>query len=548
MNDTEYYYNRPIATKLKNKLEQIAKTQDFKRYNILKRATKGIAVRKALKKYAITQKANITEERSAFKRYANSYSITNINLQGYKGLSYLKYQEPRLKEFLTRNNNMKIRVDVDISFRHPEHEEPQIHRIPSRIYTINNHEELKTTIDNMASDIEIKIENSQLKKSGYQIKKIEKITIHYDRYNPTRAGKYSELPKWIADKKACINIKNEDEKCFMYCVQAKFYEIMKKDHPDRMYHYRSLKDGIINLEDVEFPTELGDIDHFEEVNKNAISVNVYAIDPNGTNTIVVNRITKINKPSCHISLLLLERDDYNHYVLIKDYNKLMGAQTNKHKEKLFHCRYCQWGFNKETLLNKHLLDGCMANEVQQTKMPKEDEKMFFKNHYKKLKCPYVIYGDFECLTAHYRECSTTPTTQGIKGAYQHHQPCGFMLNVVNSITNEATPYLYRGEDCMERFCITINKIKNEIMEKMKENKKKYNGQLIRKKSTRRLNIAFYAMASLITKTRLKRRWPTTVTSPAYIEERHTTNVTWIIVLNISRYRSSFTTLRTTTPT
>ena len=477
INDTEYYYNRekPIATKLKTKLEQIAKTQEFKRYNILKRATKGIAVRKALKKYAITQKANITEEQSAFKRYANTYSITNINLQGYKGLSYLKYQEPRLKEFLTRNNNMKIRVDVDISFRHPEHEEPQIHRIPSRIYTINNHEELKTTIDNMASDIEIKIENSQLKKSGYQIKKIEKITIHYDKYNPTRAGKYIELPKWIANKKACINIKNDDELCFKYCVQAKFYEIMKKDHPDRMYHYRSLKDGLINWDDVEFPAELSDIEHFEEINKNTISVNVYAIDPNGTNTIVVNRVTKISKPSCHINLLLLERDNYNHYVLIKDYSRLMGAQTNKHNEKLFHCRYCQWGFNKETLLNKHLLDGCMANEVQQTKMPEEDEKMFFKNHYKKLKCPYVIYGDFECLT--------TPTTEGIKGTYdndscpkplkgtyQHHQPCGFMLNVVSSITNEATPYLYRGEDCMERFCITINKIKNEIMEKMKENK------------------------------------------------------------------------------
>ena len=120
-------------------------------------------MRKALKRYAITQKANITEERSAFKRYANSYSTTSINLQGYKGLSYLKYQEPRLKEFLNRNNNMKIRIDVDISFRHPEHEEPQIHRIPSRIYTINNHEELKATIDNMASDIELKIENSQLK-------------------------------------------------------------------------------------------------------------------------------------------------------------------------------------------------------------------------------------------------------------------------------------------------------------------------------------------------------------------------------------------------
>ena len=91
------------------------------------------------------------------------------------------------------------------------------------------------------------------------------------------------------------------------------------------------------------------------------------------------------------------------------------------------------------------------------------KKMSFQKHYKKLKCPYVIYGDFECLT--------TPSSEGIKGTYQHHKPCGFMLNVVNSITNEATPYLYRGEDCMDRFCSTTNKIKEEIMDKMKENKK-----------------------------------------------------------------------------
>ena len=40
---------------------------------------------------------------------------------------------------------------------------------------------------------------------------------------------------------------------------------------------------------VEFP----DIERFEEIDDRAISANVYAIDPNGTNNIVVNRITKI---------------------------------------------------------------------------------------------------------------------------------------------------------------------------------------------------------------------------------------------------------------
>ena len=100
----------------------------------------------------------------------------------------------------------------------------------------------------------------------------------------------------------------------------------------------------------------------------------------------------------------------------------------------------------------------MANEVQTTEMPKNEEKMFFKNHYKKLRCPYVIYGDFECLT--------TLSNEGLKGTYQNHKPSGFMINVVNSITDEVKPYLYRGEDCMNVFCDKMNEIRDDIMYKM----------------------------------------------------------------------------------
>ena len=145
----------------------------------------------------------------------------------------------------------------------------------------------------------------------------------------------------------------------------------------------------------------------------------------------------------------------------------MGSQTNKKKIKLFHCKFCQKGFQQEKLLNNHLLKGCMANEVQSIEMPEEHEKMQFKNHFKKLRCPYVIYGDFECLTAKSEEKSTDLNTP-IKGAYQQHKPSGYMLNVVNSLTGEMKPYLYRGEDCMDNFCITMNKIRDEIMKKMKE--------------------------------------------------------------------------------
>ena len=108
----------------------------------------------------------------------------------------------------------------------------------------------------------------------------------------------------------------------------------------------------------------------------------------------------------------------------------------------------------------------MAVEGQKVEMPNEDEIMVFKNHYKKIKAPFVIYADFECLTTKTGTVSTkelktdkynsqsltkSSRTQILKTSktelYQHHRPCGFMINVVNSIDNSNEPFLYRGEDC-----------------------------------------------------------------------------------------------------
>ena len=99
----------------------------------------------------------------------------------------------------------------------------------------------------------------------------------------------------------------------------------------------------------------------------------------------------------------------------------------------------------------------MANEIQHTELPEEGTTMNFEKHFKKLKAPFVIYGDVECLT--------TETSDGIKGtypmqpkgaypmqpkgAYQNHKPSGYTLNLVNAYSGEMKPFLYRGEDCMD---------------------------------------------------------------------------------------------------
>ena len=165
-----------------------------------------------------------------------------------------------------------------------------------------------------------------------------------------------------------------------------------------------------------------------------------------------NKPLKNKDASCHIDLLRIDEGGAGHYVHIKH-------QKSKFCCASFFCKYCQNGFGTPELLKKHYDNGCMEVEGQKVQMPKPDEKMNFKHHFKKLRCPFVIYADFECLT----EEVDTPTDENIK-TYKEHTPCGFMLNMVNSVDGSNYEYLYRGSDAVDVFAIKL------MRDKMKEHK------------------------------------------------------------------------------
>ncbi len=99
---------------------------------------------------------------------------------------------------------------------------------------------------------------------------------------------------------------------------------------------------------------------------------------------------------------------------------------------LYFCKYYQNGFGTKELLNKHFEKGCIAVERQQVEMPTPDEKLKFKHHFKKLRCPFVVYADFECLTEELKK----PEDENFKTCnYQEHKQCGFTLNLGNAVDN-----------------------------------------------------------------------------------------------------------------
>ena len=213
-------------------------------------------------------------------------------------------------------------------------------QLRSRRFEVLNTGDIPATLTKMAAGIQTQIGISYLWNSDTVLDKLKRVTIHYDNYNPTRAGSYIELPKWLSSTKACINIKkNEDNKCSKYCVQCSVFKTYGKDSPDIMRHYNELHGTIINWGCVKFPCGRTDIDRFEELHQGK-PANVYTLF---NETTITDRTTTVKHDKHHINLLMIEKEDDHNYFLIKDLSKLIGCQYNKHEEKKHICPHCLRG-------------------------------------------------------------------------------------------------------------------------------------------------------------------------------------------------------------
>lgn len=201
--------NKPLTQRLKTKFNKIRQTIDYKKFELKeKRGLRWINLDKNKTLTGIRKhfKATVTDQQSAFKNYANSYSISNIKVQGIKALQYIKYQDVKLKEYLRKYKGMKVFMETFNTFKSKKTDEELRHTVRSRRYEITNEDEIPEVLNQMATDVELQMDKMELSESGLVVKQIEKLKFNYDKYNPTRGGKFIALPKWVSTKKACIHI------------------------------------------------------------------------------------------------------------------------------------------------------------------------------------------------------------------------------------------------------------------------------------------------------------------------------------------------------
>ena len=93
------------------------------------------------------------------------------------------------------------------------------------------------------------------------------LDLHTVKYVPLGGSSYIPLPKFLAAKKAIINLKNEDDECFKWVITGALNQ--EENNTE--------KSEVLNWDGLKFPVNLSDIINFENHNS-SISVNVFGYE------------------------------------------------------------------------------------------------------------------------------------------------------------------------------------------------------------------------------------------------------------------------------
>ena len=302
-----------------------------------------------------------------------------------------------LNEHLKKLKGLRFNIGLAIQFTKPD--PVSENRISETFYIIGKnavitHEsDISKAIQMQRNQISIGIDRFTNNGSGWVIDEITKHYLNVGDYKPLAAKSYIPLPSCIQNRKATINIKNDDDKCFMYCLGRFLDPNPEKKNLERVSQHlkRVCKD--LKLYEIKMPVALTKENLSKIEQQFNISVNVYGLhDDNGIYPIQLSRKENVK----HMDLLYIENEVTNHYVLIKDFDKL-NLRIDKGNNKKYFCNYCLQHFTTNEIREEHKKNCIIINGTQAVELPKEGTKIKFNNLQNLIACPFVIYADLEAL-------------------------------------------------------------------------------------------------------------------------------------------------------
>ena len=359
----------------------------------------------------------LKESKSALRKFTMQYTIEGR--AGYDPESFMTDVKRSVINFLRKNRRTKVKLILRCNMEKNNISTGEVITLKT---AFNSKPEVNlegTDVDDlyntMADRVLEAMATFQRDGSNWTFKSIICLEIHTVVYEPLKGNSYIPLPPKLAQKKAIINMKNEDDKCFTWSVLRALNP--REEHTERIDKDLNKKEDSLNMTGIVYPVQLNAIDKFERQNP-TISINVFGYEE----SIYPLRVSKCGDREV-VNLLLISDEEKQHYCLIKSMSRLLSSQTSKRNGVQYYCMRCLNPFHSQESLDKHL-EYCNAYEAVKTEMPEVGTALKFKNCNRSMRVPFIVYADFESFIKPIDTCKPNPKNSYTK-QYQKHTPSSF---------------------------------------------------------------------------------------------------------------------------
>ena len=117
---------------------------------------------------------------------------------------------------------------------------------------IETNEIIMNLFESFLQKYEEKLEES-MRGSEFVYDSVDVLYYSLNKVSLRRGGSYIDSPKWLKNKKATINPKNEDDKCFQYALTVALNHERIKNNPERMSKIKPFIDQY-DWKEIDFPS------------------------------------------------------------------------------------------------------------------------------------------------------------------------------------------------------------------------------------------------------------------------------------------------------
>ena len=186
--------------------------------------------------------------------------------------------------------------------------------------------------------------------SSFVFESVDLLPYHIDKTSLKRGKSYIKSAEWVINKRATINPKNRDNKCFQYSIIFALNHQSIESHPEKILNIGIFTDQY-NWEGIEFPAGIKDWKRFERNNK-TIALNILFV-PHNEKTINLAYKSKYNrKRENQVVLLMITNGEKWHYDALNSvrtddgcnrpikslFRFFRGIKANRHVD--FYCLDC----------------------------------------------------------------------------------------------------------------------------------------------------------------------------------------------------------------